>query len=90
MTLLLADPRVAAVPVVEDHSPLVTLGPALGPARARVRAGLAQRLDAARRLLPAGVALRVVEGHRSPGDQQAIVRRYAAQLAAALHGPVDA
>lgn len=81
--ILLSDPRVAAVPVLDDGEPLVALTPDLSPAGALVRGGLADRLaDAAaslRRRRP-GLALRVVEGHRSVADQRAIVARYAAEL----------
>ena len=48
MTILLSDPRVAAVPVLDADEPLVALGAHLGPARARFRSGLAARLDRAR------------------------------------------
>ncbi|MDT9592660.1 M15 family metallopeptidase [Nocardioides zeae] len=89
MTILLSDPRVHAVPVRECGEPLVTLGPAYGPARARVRTGLARRLARAAAALPAGVGLRVVEGHRSVADQRAIVARYAAEVRAA-HPHADA
>ena len=90
MTILLSDPRVSAVPVHDVDEPLVTLGPAYGPARALVRAGLAERLAAARAELPAGIALRVVEGHRSEADQRAIIAAYSAQVCAARPGvPAD-
>jgi len=83
MTILLSDPRVAAVPVHECGEPLVRLDAGFGPARALVRAGLAERLDAARAALPRGVALRVVEGHRSVADQRAIIAAYSAEVRAA-------
>ncbi|MXG88896.1 M15 family metallopeptidase [Nocardioides flavescens] len=83
MTILLSDPRVAAVPVRECGEPLVTLDASFGPARARVRSGLALRLLTARQLLPAGVGLRVVEGHRTLRDQEAIIASYSAQVRAA-------
>ncbi len=83
MTVLLSDPRVAAVPVHESGEPLVALSAAFGPAQARVRAGLANRLVQAQTLLPRGLRLRVVEGHRSPHDQQAIIARYTAEVRAA-------
>ena len=86
MTILLSDRRVSAVPVHDVDEPLVTLGPAYGPARALVRAGLAERLAAARAELPAGIALRVVEGHRSEADQRAIIAAYSAQVCAARPG----
>ncbi|NHC23743.1 M15 family metallopeptidase [Nocardioides sp. IC4_145] len=91
MTILLADPRVRAVPVIESGEPLVRLGADLSPAGAVVRAGLAERLVRADAALPTGLRLRVLEGHRSAADQQAIIETYAAQLCA-LHpgiGPAD-
>jgi D-alanyl-D-alanine dipeptidase len=71
--ILLADPRVAAVPVHETFQPLVALGPAFGPARARVRAGLAVRLRLAQVALPVGLRLCVLEGHRSAATQRALI-----------------
>ncbi|GGO75916.1 hypothetical protein [Nocardioides deserti] len=82
MTILLADPRVRAVPVIESGEPLVRLGTDLSPAGAVVRVGLAARLVRADAALPAGLRLRVVEGHRSATAQQAIIETYAAQLCA--------
>ncbi|WP_244930566.1 M15 family metallopeptidase [Nocardioides sp. W7] len=90
MTILLSDPRVAAVPVHECGEPLVRLDAGFGPARALVRAGLADRLVAARRALPLGIAIRVVEGHRSVGDQRAIVAAYDAEVRAAHPDVTDA
>ncbi len=86
MTILLSDPRVSAVPVCDNGEPLVVLDPSFGPARALVRAGVAARLTAARDLLPRGIGLRVVEGHRSVAAQQAIIARYSAELCAARPG----
>jgi zinc D-Ala-D-Ala dipeptidase len=86
MTILLSDPRVGAVPVRESHEPLVALDAGFGPARALVRHGLATRLEAARDLLPLGIGLRVVEGHRSLTNQQAIIASYAAEVCAAHPG----
>ncbi len=80
LPLLLCDPRVAAVPVHDLGEPLVALGPFFGPNRTLVRAGLRDRLVLAATALPPGFGLCVVEGHRSVGDQQAIIDRYAAQL----------
>ncbi|WP_395691428.1 M15 family metallopeptidase [Nocardioides sp.] len=88
MTILLSDPRVRAVPVVECGAPLVRLPDDLSPAGATVRADLADRLVAADRLLPRGVRLRVVEGHRPLAQQQAIIASYAAELRA-LHPGID-
>ena len=70
MTILLSDPRVRAVPVADSGEPLVRLAVDLSPAGALVRAGLAERLHAADEALPAGIRLRVVEGHPT-GDGSA-------------------
>jgi len=80
MTILLSDPRVAAVPVRDVGETLVRLDAEFGPARAWVRRGLAERLAAARDALPAGLRLRVVEGHRPLRRQRAIVAAYSARL----------
>lgn len=85
MTILLSDPRVAMVPVHDNGDPLVPLDPAIGR-RTFVRAGLADRLLQAQAQLPAGIDLRVVEGHRSEATQLAIVAAYSAQLCAAHPG----
>ncbi len=80
MTILLSDPQVHGVPVHDEGEPMVLLDSSFGPAYAAVRASLAQRLLLARDRLPAGIGLRVVDGHRSKADQQAIVAGYAAKL----------
>ena len=86
MTILLADPRVASVPVRETYQALVTLGASFGPARARVRAGLAMRLRRAQAALPVGTSLRVVEGHRSAAAQESIIAAYSTRVGAAHPG----
>lgn len=83
MTILLSDPRVAAVPIHEFGEPLLRLDESFGPAHALVRRGLADRLATARLDLPRGIGLRVVEGHRSVADQTAIIAAYSAQVSAA-------
>ena len=80
MTVLLADPEITAIPVLDTGERLVpvpadTVSP--GAERPLVRSGVAARLAVAQLLLPPGRRLRVVEGHRSPVDQLAIWRRYA-------------
>lgn len=80
MTILLSDPRVGAVPVRDAGEPLLALDASFGPARALVRSGLAQRLEAAQDLLPRGLRLRVVEGHRPVAEQRAIIARYSAEV----------
>ncbi|NPD04160.1 M15 family metallopeptidase [Nocardioides sp. zg-1308] len=86
MTILLSDPRVAAVPVRDSGHPLVRLDASFGPARALVRRGLADRLALAQADLPRGISLRVVEGHRTVADQQAIISAYSAEVCAAHPG----
>ncbi len=86
MVILLSDPRVAAVPVRESGEALVRLDARFGPARALVRQGLADRLVVATRALPPGLALRVVEGHRSVADQRAIIASYSAEVCASRPG----
>jgi D-alanyl-D-alanine dipeptidase len=80
MTILLSDPRVAAVPVRDAGESLVRLDADFGPARTWVRRGLAERLAAARNVLPADVRLRVVEGHRPVRQQWSIVAAYSTEL----------
>lgn len=80
MTILLSDPAVRAVPVAECGEPLVRLPHEISPAGALVRAGLADRLVAADRLLPRGIRLRVVEGFRPAEQQQAIIASYADEV----------
>ena len=80
MTILLADAPVRAVPLVESREPLVPLPLAISPAASLVRVGLATRLSAADAMLPAGVRLRVREGHRAAAEQRAIIASYAAEL----------
>ncbi|GAA2998015.1 M15 family metallopeptidase [Actinokineospora diospyrosa] len=80
MAILLSDPLVHAVRVVDNGDPLVPLPFA---STVVVRAGLARRLVLARAALPAGVDLRVVEGHRSVVDQQAIIDHYTGELRSA-------
>jgi len=82
VTILLSDPRVAAVPVLDSREPLVALDPTFGPGRALVRQGVATRLATAQTLLSGGLRLRVVEGYRSVADQQAIINRYSAEVCA--------
>ncbi len=85
MTILLSDPRVAAVSVIDNGELLVRLDQAIGR-RTFVRSGLAERLLLADGLLPAGLSLHVVEGHRSVAAQEAIVASYSAELCAAHPG----
>jgi D-alanyl-D-alanine dipeptidase len=86
MTILLADPVVRAVRVLDNGDPLV---PLIFAPDVLVRQGLALRLVEARDALPSGVDLRVVEGHRSVADQNAIIERYTDELRE-LHPSADA
>ncbi|MBA3780648.1 MAG: M15 family metallopeptidase [Nocardioides sp.] len=86
MTILLSDPRVSAVPVHENGEQLVALDASFGAARALVRSGLADRLAGAQDLLPSGLRLRVVEGHRPVDAQRAIIARYSAEVCSARPG----
>lgn len=86
MITLLSDPAVSAVPVRECGEPLVELVSVPTVGAVRVRQGLADRLVAAADLLPPGILLKVVEGHRSPADQTRIIERYRAELRATSPG----
>jgi zinc D-Ala-D-Ala dipeptidase len=77
MTILLADPVVRAVRVLDNGDPLV---PLIFAPDVHVRQGLASRLVDARDALPSGVDLRVIEGHRSIAGQRAIIDRYTGEL----------
>ncbi|WP_274918460.1 M15 family metallopeptidase [Streptomyces sp. WZ-12] len=89
--VLLSDPRVSNVPVLECGEPLVELaggsGITLDPRErdeageyGRVRAGVLARLRSASERLPAGVGLLVIEGHRSLAEQARRFARYEDRL----------
>ncbi len=86
MTILLADPVVRAVRVLDNGDPLV---PLMFAPDVLVRQGLALRLVDARDALPSGVDLKVVEGHRGISDQNAIIEQYTDELRE-LHPSADA
>jgi len=86
VTILLSDPRVSAVPLQDNGDPLVALDALFGPGRALVRSELAIRLADAQDLLPRGIRLLVVEGHRPVHEQRAIIARYSAEVCAAHRG----
>jgi len=78
--ILLSDPRVRQIPVVECGEPLAEIDSVeelcldsreRDPAGAygRVRAGVLKRLCAAARNLPPGIGLLVIEGHRDSVEQ---------------------
>ena len=91
--VLISDPRIAAVPVRECGEPLVDCrgllhidGRRSDPHGdwAHLRAGVAERLQHAERLLPHNWRWLLVEGYRPPLLQRSIFDGYAAQLRA-LH-----
>ncbi|WP_371749068.1 M15 family metallopeptidase [Streptomyces sp. NBC_00280] len=92
--ILMNDPRVAAIPVLENGEPLVDLreSPHLrvdtrladpAGAYALLREGVARRLTRAARLLPEGLRLLVTEGYRPLALQQRYFDRYESELRAA-------
>ncbi|MFJ8032584.1 M15 family metallopeptidase [Streptomyces sp. NPDC096032] len=91
--VLMSDPRIAAVPVVDCGEPLVDVrrdgSLAVDPRRAEesgafahLREGVLTRLLAAQSLLPDGLRLLFVEGYRPPALQRAYFERYAGRLRA--------
>ena len=68
MTILIDDPRITSIPVVDRGDPVVDLGDlaptAVGAARL-ARRGLANRLHTANANLPDGIRMRVIEGCRT-------------------------
>jgi D-alanyl-D-alanine dipeptidase len=88
--ILLSDHRIRAVPVRESGEPLVRLPRRVAPTEALVRSSLAERLLAADAALPAGIHLRVAEGHRTLTAQRAIIAAYAEQVQAAHPGVTGA
>ena len=89
--VLMADSRVSQIPVVDNGEPLVDLGEAgflidgrkSDPAGAfrQYRAGAAERLARAEKLLPAGLRLLVVEAYRPPNLQREYFEGYREELA---------
>jgi D-alanyl-D-alanine dipeptidase len=85
MTILIGDPRIASIPVLDLGDPLVDLGdlaPTASGAARLARRGLTIRLHAANDMLPDGIRLRVVEGCRTAAAQQAIIDDYSYRLRA--------
>ncbi|MFG1610861.1 M15 family metallopeptidase [Actinoplanes sp. NPDC049265] len=89
--ILMSDPKVAAIPVVECGEPLVdlrTVGTLLVDPRlqdpdgafSHLRAGVLERLVKAQELLPKGLRLLFVEGYRPPELQRAYFDEYASEL----------
>lgn len=82
MSLLLSDPTVRAIPVLDCRQPLVELpfgGPAQGVGRL-ARSGLADRLADASELLPVGLRFHLSEGYRPQKRQEQIIADYALAL----------
>jgi D-alanyl-D-alanine dipeptidase len=98
--VLIADPRVAALPVIDCGEPLVDLAERADSITVddrlsdpqgdwrHVRSGLAARLVHAARLLPDGIRLVHLEGYRSPERQAAYFANYLAELTR-LHPDLD-
>ncbi|MFD5766912.1 M15 family metallopeptidase [Streptomyces sp. NPDC127049] len=95
--VLMSDPEVAAVPVIESGERLVDvrLGGRLlvdtrkqdpADAFAHLREGVLERLLAAQTMLPAGIRLLFVEGYRPPSLQRRYFEEYADGLRAANPG----
>ena len=90
----MADPRVARIAVLDNGEPLVDLGEAgflldgrmadTAGAFRQYRAGAAERLARAEKLLPAGLRLLVVEAYRPPELQRELFEGYREELTA-LH-----
>lgn len=89
--VLMADPRVARIPVADNGEPLVDLAAAgflidirqedpLGASR-QFREGAAERLIRAEKLLPAGLRLLVVEAYRPLELQRKYFEGYREELA---------
>ncbi|MFF4347401.1 M15 family metallopeptidase [Streptomyces sp. NPDC001530] len=91
--VLMSDPRIAAIPVVECGEPLLDVRSGEpfpvddrrqddSGAFAHLREGVLSRLVEAGSLLPAGVRLLFVEGYRPPALQRFYFERYADELRA--------
>jgi D-alanyl-D-alanine dipeptidase len=89
--VLMSDPRVAAIPIVDCGEPLVdarTGGDLLIDDRradatgafTHLRKGVLDRLLHAQALLPDGLRLLFIEGYRPPGLQQQYFEQYAQEL----------
>jgi D-alanyl-D-alanine dipeptidase len=89
--VLMADPRVAAVPIRDEGERLVDLGTAgffvdgrcadpVGAFRL-LREGAAERLARAEKLLPGGLRLLVIEGYRPAALQRRYFEEYRDELA---------
>lgn len=86
MRIQLTDARVRALPIRESGDPLVALPSTVSPRGCLVRSEVARRLLAACAALPAGVGLRVEQGHVSAAQHLIAVARRTAQVCAARPG----
>lgn len=89
----IVDPRVLAIPIVENHEPLIDLKDqedlAYGPspeipnntAYTKMRKGVYERLIQAQALLPKGLKLCVYEGYRTLALQQHLFETHQAKIA---------
>lgn len=94
--VLMADPRVAAIPVAESGEELTDVRDhALGVSSlvadeagdfAHVRVGLAARLAQAQEALPRGIRLLLIEGYRPPTRQRSYFEEYLLSLRQASPG----
>ncbi|MGW8633996.1 M15 family metallopeptidase [Streptomyces sp. NPDC055793] len=95
--VLMSDPRIAAIPVVECGERLRDVrlqeSVAVDPreedrsgAFAHLREGVLTRLLEAQRLLPDGIRLLFIEGYRPPALQRSYFERYAGELRAGNPG----
>jgi D-alanyl-D-alanine dipeptidase len=87
--VLISDPLVTAIPVMESGEPLADVRGRLrvdtrladdAGAYAHLRAGLLDRLERAERRLPGGYHLLIVEGYRPIATQRRIFDAYRAEL----------
>ncbi|WP_084211331.1 M15 family metallopeptidase [Pseudonocardia acaciae] len=92
--VLMGDPRVAAIPIVESGEPMADLARieairtesrrhSQAGVRCLVREEVARRLTAAVETLPDGLTFLVVDGYRAPAVQQRLFDRYVDKLALA-------
>ncbi|MBL1097382.1 M15 family metallopeptidase [Streptomyces coffeae] len=95
--VLMSDPRVTSIPVVDCGEPLLDVrlhaSLATAPERADaegafawLREGVLARLLEARKLLPDGIGLLMVEGYRPPALQRRYFQEYADELRASHPG----
>ncbi len=95
--VLMSDPKVAAVPLIESGERLVDVRPGgrllvdtrkqdQSDAFAHLREGVLERLLTAQTMLPSDIRLLFVEGYRPPSLQREYFEKYAGRLRAANPG----